>query len=148
MKHLFFLLLFSLLAVATISAQADSSLVKRPQRTYTHNDSVYMAKMNSNGNLMIAGGIGLCGAGAYLMYEGNKVYTTKSTSKTDADGENARNRTQGTIYYAAAGVGLAAGIILTAFGARNKVEFKQRKKMMELQSGILDNSHLGAMLTF
>lgn len=147
MKHFLFLLLFS--AFATIvSAQTDSSSVKIPHRDYTHRDSVYMAKLNSNGNLMIAGGVGLCGIGGYLFYQGHSVYTTKSTSATDPDGENARNRKQGTIYYVAAGVGIAGGIILTALGAKNKVEFKQRKRLMEMQSGILDNGRIGLALNF
>lgn len=143
MKHLFFFLLFSAFAIA-VSAQADSSSAKKSSRAYTHRDSVYLAKLNSNGNLMIAGGVGLCGIGGYLIYQGHNVYTTKSTIA----GENERNRKQGTIYYVAAGVGLAGGIILTALGAKNKVEFKQRKRLMELESGILDNGHLGLALNF
>lgn len=147
MKHLFCILLFSAFATL-LSAQSDSSSVKNQHRDYTHRDSVYMAKLNSNGNLMIAGGIGLCGIGGYLIYQGHSVYTTKSSSLIDADGENARNRKQGTIYYVAAGVGIAGGIILTALGAKNKVEFKQRKRLMEMQAGILDNGSLGLALNF
>lgn len=147
MKHLLFSLLFSVFAVV-VSAQSDSSSIKNTPRSYTHRDSVYMAKLNSNGNLMIAGGVGLCAVGGYLIYEGNKVYTTKSTSAVDPSGENARNRKQGTIYYAAGGIAIAAGIIVTALGAKNKVEFKQRKHLMELQSGILDNGSLGLALNF
>ena len=113
------------------SAQSDSSVVKNSHHTYTHRDSVYMAKLNSNGNLMIAGGVGLCAVGGYLIYEGNKVYTTvPSPTSIDKDGEITRNHKQGTIYYAAGGVAIATGIILTAFGAKNKVEFKQRKRLM------------------
>lgn len=76
-----------------------------------------MAKLNSNGNLMIAGGVGLCGIGGYLIYQGHSVYTTKSA----VAGENERNRKQGTIYYVASGVGIAGGIILTALGAKTKL---------------------------
>ncbi len=98
---------------------------------------------------MIAAGVGLCGIGGYLIYQGNKVYTTDpGPTAIDRSGEIDRNHKQGIIYYAAGGVGIAAGIILTALGARNKVDFKQRKKMMTFQSGLLDNGHLGAMLTF
>ena len=148
MKHLLFLLLFSAFAMVG-SAQSDSLSIKNKPHTYTHRDSVYMAKLNSNGNLMIAGGVGLCAVGGYLIYEGNKVYTTvPSPTSMDKDGEIIRNHKQGTIYYAAGGVAIAAGIILTAFGAKNKVEFKQRKHLMELQSGILDNGNLGLALNF
>ncbi len=143
MKHLLFLILFSAFATV-VSAQTDSTAVKKTPRTYTHRDSVYIAKLNSNGNLMIAAGVGLCGIGGYLVYQGHNVYTTKSATA----GENERNRKQGTIYYVAAGVGIAAGIILTALGAKNKVEFKQRKRVMEMQSGILDNGRLGLALNF
>ena len=143
MKHLFFLLLFSVFAMV-VSAQSDSSYVKNTHRDYTHRDSVYMAKLNSNGNLMIAGGVGLCGVGGYLIYQGHSVYTTKSL----VPGENERNHKQGTIYYIAAGVGIAGGIILTALGAKNKIEFKQRKHLMEMQSGILDNGRIGLALNF
>ena len=126
MKHLFFLLLFSVVSILTISAQSDSSAVKKSTHTNTHRDSVYMAKLNSNGNLMIAGGIGLCGIGGYLFYQGHSVYITKSTSSDPSVKvtDEQTNRKQGTIYYIAAGAGLAAGIILTAFGAKNKVNQK------------------------
>jgi len=143
MKNLFFLFLFSAFTIV-VSAQSDSSTVKKSHRDYTHRDSVYMAKLNSNGNLMIAGGVGLCGIGGYLIYQGHSVYTTKSA----VAGENERNRKQGTIYYVASGVGIAGGIILTALGAKNKVEFKQRKRLMEMQSGILDNGRIGVALNF
>ena len=151
MKY-FFLLFFSALTVLNVCAQSDSASIQRPtqQRVYTHYDSVHLAKLNSSGNLMIAGGIGLCGAGAYLLYQGNKVYTTSPTiaDPTIRQNEINRNHRQGTIYYAAGGVAIAAGIILTAFGARNKVDFKARKKMMEFESGILDNGNIGVALNF
>ena len=150
MKY-FFLLFFSALTVLNVCAQSDSASIQRPtqQRVYTHYDSVHLARLNSSGNLMIAGGIGLCAAGSYLIYQGNKVYTTgPSTNSTNPAEEINRNHKQGTIYYVAGGVGIAAGIILTAFGARNKVDFKTRKKMMEFESGILNNGNLGVALNF
>ena len=149
MKHFLFLLLFSTL-VTMASAQTDSSAVKNTHRDYTHRDSVYMAKLNSNGNLMIAGGIGLCAVGGYLFYQGHSVYTTKSTSDNPSVRvtDEQTNRKQGTIYYVAAGLGTVAGIVLTALGAKNKVEFKQRKRLMEMQAGLLDNGSLGLALNF
>ena len=148
MKHALLLFLFSFF-ILNIFAQSDSSVVKKSSHINTHRDSVYMAKLNSNGNLMIAGGIGLCGIGGYLIYQGSKVYTTvPSPTSNDKDGEIIRNHKQGTIYYVAGGIGIAAGIILTAFGAKNKVEFKQRKRLMEMQAGVLDNGSLGIALNF
>ena len=143
-------LLFILLLTASFgflaNAQTDSTSVGK---TYTHRDSVYLTKLNTSGNLMITGGVGLCAVGSYLIYQGNKVYTTRVSSSSPTWAEDVkRNHKQGTIYYVAGGVGIAAGIVLTAFGARNKVDFKTRKKMMELQSGILDNGHIGLALNF
>ncbi len=148
-----FLVLFITLVLFSISsfAQSDSTAIAKPaQRVYTHYDSVRLARLNSSGNLMIAGGIGLCGAGGYLLYQGNKVYTTSPTITDPAIRQNEinRNRRQGTIYYAAGGIAIAGGIILTALGARNKVEFKTRKRMMEFESGILHNGNLGLALNF
>ncbi len=160
MKQLVLFLLFSAFAVANISAQSsDSARVKRPARTVVsdaHRDSVNMAKLNNSGNLMIASGVGLCAVGGYLIYQGNKVYTTKPmleihpTPEQQAvyDGEVSKNHKQGTIYYAVGGIAIAGGLVLTAIGARNKVEFKRRKHLMELESGLLQNGQLGAMLTF
>ena len=90
---------------------------------------------------MIAAGVGLSGIGGYLVYQGYKVKSTVA-------GEEERNRKQRTIYYVAAGVGIAGGIILTAIGAKNKVEFKQRKRLLEMESGLLDNGRLGLALNF
>jgi hypothetical protein len=59
-----------------------------------------------------------------------------------------RTKKQGTIYLAAAGVGIAGGIVLTAFGARNKVEFKRRKNAMNADLGILPNGQIGFALNF
>ena len=149
MKHALLLFLFSFF-ILNIFAQSDSSVVKKSSHINTHRDSVYMAKLNSNGNLMIAGGIGLCGIGSYLCYQGFSVYTTRSTSTIPSvkKSDEQTNHKQGTIYYVAGGIGIAAGIILTAFGAKNKVEFKQRKRLMEMQAGVLDNGSLGIALNF
>ncbi len=121
------------------------------KKTYNHRDSVNLSKMNTNGNLMIAGGVGLCGAGSYLIWQGTKILnTTPGAAPGTAlyEEEKQRNQRQGIIYLAAGGVGIAGGIILTAFGAKNKVEFKQRKRIMEMQTGLLDNGKLGLALTF
>lgn len=108
-----------------------------------------MARLNNSGNLMIAGGVGLCGAGSYLIYQGLKIYRTPAAAgSNNPAAEVDRNHRQGTIYLVAAGVGIGGGIILTALGARNKVDFKRRKKQMQLQLGFLDSGHLGTSLTF
>lgn len=157
MKHLLLFFLLLTLTVTGALAQTDSTGNKRPVRPASgHRDSVNLSKLNNTGNLLIASGVGLCGIGGYLIYQGNKVYTTVPELKANPtpdqlafrDSEIERNHKQGTIYYAVGGVAIGAGIILTAFGAKNKVEFKQRKRMLEMQGGILDNGHLGAMLTF
>lgn len=144
------LIIVSLLVAVSAFAQSDSSsATKTSPRAYTHRDSVYIAKLNSNGNLMIAAGIGLCGAGSYLIYQGVKVYgTAASPLSANPAAEIDRNHRQGTIYLVAGGIAIAGGVILTAFGARNKVDFVRRKKMMSLQSGILDNGSLGVALNF
>lgn len=155
MKHFILSVLF-LAITSLVFSQADSSVVKKPQRTYTGSDSLYLKRLNNGGNLMLAGGIGLCGIGGYLIYQGNKIYTTVPQLPTNPtpeqlatqQGEIDRNHRQGTIYYAVGGVAIAGGIVLVAIGAKNKVEFKQRKRMLELQSGILDNGHLGLALNF
>ncbi len=121
------------------------------KRTYNHRDSVNLSKMNTNGNLMIAGGVGLCGAGSYLIWQGTKILNTIPAAVPGTalyEDEKKRNQRQGIIYLAAGGVGIAGGIILTAFGAKNKVEFKQRKRIMEMQGGLLDNGRLGLALNF
>ncbi len=140
----------SLLFGLSASAQSDSLLpAKASQHVYDHRDSIYLVKLNNGGNLMIAAGIGLCGAGSYLVYQGHKVYNTPALAGSPtAEAETQRNHRQGTIYYAAGGIAIVGGIILTALGARNKVDFKRRKKMMSLQSGILDNGNLGLALNF
>ena len=148
MKHLFFLLFFSAFTFANVLAQTDSSSIKKPAHSFSHRDSVYMAKISSNGNLMLAGGIGLCGVGGYLIYQGNKVYTNDPPQSATYNSDKERNHKQGIIYYAAGGVAIAAGIIVVALGTKNKIEFRQRKKLMELQSGILDNGNLGLALNF
>lgn len=155
MKHFLFLVLFTAFC-SMVSAQADSLAAKQPRRTSTSADSLYLKRLNNSGNLMIAAGIGLSGIGGYLIYQGNKIYTTVPEIPANPtpdqlaarEGEIQRNHKQGTIYYAIGGVAIAGGIVLVAIGAKNKVEFKQRKRMMELQGGILDNGHLGLALNF
>jgi hypothetical protein len=143
------LLLFFVFAFTVpLLAQTDSLKTKQ-LKPPTHADSLYLAKLNSNGNLMIAGGVGLCAAGGYLIYNGVKVYQTRAAANSiDPSGDVYRNQKQGIIYMAAGGVAIAGGIVLTAFGARNKVDFKLHKKMMTLQSGILDSGALGLALNF
>jgi hypothetical protein len=129
-------------------AQTDT-LAAKSAMPASKRDSVYMARLNSSGNLMIAGGIGLCGVGGYLIYEGVKVYNTApAPNSTDPASDTERNHKQGTIYLACAGISIAGGVVLTAFGARNKVFFKQHQKLMSLQGGLLDNGNLGLALNF
>lgn len=143
MKYLL-LIIFCVFTSSTLFAQNDS--LSRPSKILTKADSVYLAKLNSSGNLMIAGGIGLMGASGYLIYQGYKIYTDKGTPPNTATTQ--RNQRQGTIYLAAGGAAVVAGIVLTAFGATNKVAFKQRKKLMTLQSGLLDSGGLGLAFGF
>lgn len=144
------ILISSCLFLLNVSAQTDSSVVKKDSpKTATHYDSLYMAKLNNSGNLMIAGGVGLFGAAGYLLYQGIKTYNAKAEPHSvDPSGDEWRNRKQGTIYYAVTGVAMAGGAVLIGLGARNKVDFKTRKKMLEMQSGILDNGSLGLALNF
>lgn len=145
------ILIFGCLFLLKANAQTDSSIAKKNiTQSATHYDSLYMVKLNNSGNLMIAGGIGLMGAAGYLTYQGVKIYRTLPDNPASAtyDVELDRNKRQGTIYLVAAGVGYAAGAVLIALGARNKIDFKRRKKMLELQSGILDNGNLGLALNF
>lgn len=117
--------------------------------TYSKRDSVQLAKLNSSGNLMIAGGVGLCAAGGYLLYQGISVYRTRDNSGTSsALARNEQNKKQGTIYLVAAGVGIAGGVVLTAFGARNKVDFKRRKKAMEANLEFFPKGQVGLALNF
>ncbi len=142
----FIFLAFSALA----SAQTTDTVAPVKKSTaLSRGDSLYMVKLNTSGNLMIAGGIGLTGVGSYLVYQGYKVYTTKpaTTGATYNDDLN-RNHRQGTIYLAAGGVAIVGGIVLTAFGARNKVEFKNRKRKLQLDTGMLPSGQLGLALGF
>lgn len=136
-----FLTLFFTLTFLLADAQTNG--------TYTKRDSVQLAKLNSSGNLMIAGGVGLCGAGGYLLYQGITVYRTRDNGNTSsALARNEQNKKQGTIYLVAAGVGIAGGLVLTAFGARNKIDFKRRKKAMEANLEFLPGGHLGFAFNF
>lgn len=155
MKRLFLLLTICVLTTMLAQAQTTDSTATVTQapaaRKFTRGDSLYLAKLNSSGNIMIAAGVGLSGAGGYLIYNGHKVYTTpidqNATAGQQQESER-QNRKQGTIYMAVGGVCIAGGLVLTALGAKNKVEFKKQKKRMTLQSGLLDNGNLGLALTF
>lgn len=159
MKKLLFL--FSICVLTSLFTQAQTSdstatLSQTPARKFTRGDSLYLAKLNSSGNIMIAAGVGLCGAGGYLVYNGYRVYTSSPVGTTPGqqDESERQNHKQGTAYLAVGGIAIAGGVILTAFGAKNKVEFKRIKKRMgqpekvEFQGGILDNGNLGVALRF
>lgn len=145
MLRLFLSVLF-LVAACELSAQSDSASVKKPAPSPTREDSMYLSRLNTSGTLMIAGGIGVCGAGSYLVYQGFKVYNSKVPGNNAED--ISRNHKQGTAYIIAGGVGIIGGIVLIGFGARNKHEFMMRKRMMSLQSGLLDNGNIGFALNF
>lgn len=129
-------------------AQSDSAAAPK-KSALSRGDSLYMVKLNNSGNLMIAGGVGLTGVGGYLIYQGVKVYNSTVVPNTPTAAEDQqRNHRQGIIYMAAGGVSIAGGIILTAFGARNKIEFKHRKKQLQLETGWLPSNQMGLALTF
>lgn len=148
MKPVYFaLLLFFAGTSLQLSAQVDSS--NRVTQTQGHRDSLYVAKINYTGNLMIGGGVGLAAAGSFLIYEGVKIYRTPAAPvSTDPDGDIARNHKQGTAYIAAGTIAYVGTAVLIALGVKNKLEFKMRRKRMELQSGLLENGNMGAMLNF
>lgn len=161
MKQIFLALFLCVASIISLQAQSDSTAAKTQTapRTLTRGDSLMLARMNSSGNIMIAAGVGLTGAGGYLVYNGYKVYNNPIDSKLGASQRQEaerQNKKQGTIYMAVGGVCIAGGIILTAFGAKNKVEFKRMKKYMQqqqqtkavLQGGWLDSGNLGLALTF
>ena len=151
MKSTYVILLILFTAVTMqLSAQTDSSVVKNNgEPKYGFRDSVYAAKLNYTGNLMIGGGIGLAGAGIFLIYEGVTTYKTPAAPQsTDPAGDVQRNHNQGTAYIAAGSAALIGSAVLLALGSKNKIEFKQRKKLMSLQTGLLDNGKMGAMLNF
>lgn len=140
------MLLPILFACINLSAQTDSSIILKPVKTFSKADSVYLAKLNSSGNLMIGGGIGLIGASGFLIYQGYKIYNDRGPTPNAATTE--RNKRQGTIYLAAGGVAALGGVVLVALGASNKVTFKRKQKLMSLQSGLLDSSGLGLAFGF
>jgi len=151
MKSTYIILFFLFISFTVqLSAQSDSSAVKKnEQHKYGQRDSLYAAKLNYTGNLMIAGGVGLAGAGSFLIYEGVTTYKTlPAPLSTDPTGDVNRNHRQGTAYIAAGSAAFIGSAVLIALGAKNKIEFKQRKKLMSLQTGLLDNGDLGATLTF
>ena len=145
MKPASFVLLF-LFTVASLQLKAQSDSASAAQR-FTHHDSLYAAKLNYTSNLMIAGGVGLVGVGSFFIYEGVKVYNTPATGP-NSPSSVAQNHSQGTAYLAAAGVSYIGAAVLIALGVRNKLDFKRRKKRMELESGLLQDGNMGAMLTF
>lgn len=160
MKHLFIILIVCMASIAA-HAQTDSAAAKTQTapRALNRADSLMLARTNSTGNILIAAGVGLCGAGGYLVYNGYKVYNNPidPTWSTGQKEESERqNKKQGTIYMAVGGVCIAGGILCTAFGAKSKVEFKRMKKYMQqqsqtkavLQGGLLDSGNLGLALTF
>jgi hypothetical protein len=149
LAYLILLFLFTVLALE-LSAQADSSESKNnSERRYGARDSVYAARINYAGNLMIGGGVGLAIAGGFLIWEGVETYNTPaSPQSTNPAADVQQNHSQGTAYIAAGAVAFVGSAILIGLGAKNKIEFKQRKKLMSLQTGLLDNGKMGAMLTF
>ncbi len=149
MKQLALFVLFQAFFAVTQAQTTDTTAPVKKSTAISRGDSLYMVKLNTSGNLMIAGGIGLTGVGSYLIYQGYKVYTTKpvpNSSTYNSDLE--RNHKQGTIYLAAGGVAIVGGIVLTALGARNKVEFKNRKRKLQLDTGMLQSGQLGLALGF
>lgn len=152
MKFIVFLLL-TVCSINLVHAQRDSINFKKGTRQttakpFTDKDSIYMAKLNNSANLMIGAGVGLCVVGGYLTYEGVKVYNTKPAPGPTAADDLERNHKQGTIYLACAGVGIAGGLVLAGLGARNKIDFKRRKKLLSIQAGLLDTGNLGLNLSF
>jgi len=150
MKAVLGMILVLTTLTAQLYAQSDSSAVKKNSGPrYGQRDSVYAAKLNYTGNLMIAGGVGLVGAGSFLIYEGVKTYNTPAAPlSTDPTGDVQRNHQQGTAYIAAGAIGYVGAAVLIALGAKNKIEFKRRLKIMSLQGGLTDNGNIGVMLTF
>jgi hypothetical protein len=131
------------------TVRQDSSVQKAVKNTISHRDSIYLSKLSKGGTLMIAGGIGLCGAGAYLIWEGQLVYKSP-VAATSATTTNtiAQNHQQGTAYIVAGGFAIAGGFVLGAFGVKNKIEFKKRRQRLLLQSGLLESGNLGACLSW
>lgn len=159
MKRLLLICLMCALTIAYTQAQnADTTMATKavPTSGLTRGDSLYLAKLNSGSNIMLALGVGLCGAGGYLVYNGYRVYTSTPVGDTPGQQEESerQNHKQGTIYLAVGGIAIAGGIVLTALGAKNKIEFKRTKRhledkrKLELQGGILDNGKLGIALRF
>ena len=151
MKAVYFTILFLFAGLGTaLYGQADTTASKNsPQSKYVFRDSVYAAKLNYTGNLMIGGGVGLAGVGTFLIYQGFKTYNTPAAPvSTDPAGDVQRNHTQGTAYIAGGAIAFIGSAVLIALGAKNKVEFKHRKKLMSLQTGWLDDGKTGVALTF
>lgn len=101
---------------------------------------------------MLAAGVGLTGAGAYLIYNGMRVYNASlcdslSIGGCNIDKERETNHKQGTIFLVCGGLSCALGVALTSVGAVKKVQFKRRKKELLIQpTGSL--SEVGVRFTF
>ncbi len=145
-----YFLLFVLLCIFTdVTAQPDSTKSRPALHAFSHTDSVHLARLNTSGTLMIGGGVALCAAGSYFIYEGSQVYNTMpDPSNTNPTADINRNHQQGTIYLVAGGISIVGGFILGGFGIKNKINFKTRLKYMSLQTGLLPNGSLGASLIF
>lgn len=145
---LFLFVSLPLLAQRTDSVNAAAQPMVKKDTTATKKlklDATYLNKLNTRANLMIAGGVGLNLAGGYLVYQGVKIYNTKAPENcVNCDKEQLErdNKRQGTIYLAAGGTAIAGGIVLTALGAKAKIEFKRAKKYMSLHSGIKPDGSL------
>jgi hypothetical protein len=133
-----------------LCAQSDSSILRKTEyRRPTHSDTLYLARLNHSSNMMIAGGVGLCGVGSYLLYYGITVYNTGADpASTNPAADVNRNHNQGTVYLAVGGLSIAGGIALITFGAMRKYDFKVRKKMMSLQTGLLPDGRMQLALKF
>ena len=143
------LLLVFLFIIASVTAQSDSTKAKPATHACSHVDSVHLARLNTSGTLMIGGGVALCAAGGYFIYEGTQVYNAMpDPASTNPTADISRNHQQGTAYLIAGGISIVGGFILGGFGIKNKVHFKKRLKYMSLQTGLLPDGSLGASLTF
>jgi hypothetical protein len=145
----FFLTILNSFILLQLSAQQDTAIQKAIKYTISRRDSIHINKLNTSGTLMIAGGIGLCGAGTYLIWEGNQVFTSPAApASTNPIADVQKNHQQGTAYIVAGGAAIAAGIILGAFGIKNRIDAKKLKKKLLLQTGLLDSGRLGACISY
>lgn len=140
-----FILFLTLCITAVAFAQTNPATSGAAPSQYTHRDSVNLAKMNTGSNLLITAGVGFCAAGVYLIVEGSITYNTPNGSQGSNTQQNHR---QGAGYISGGAIGIGAGVVMAAFGIKRKMEFKKRLKDMSMQGGLLDDGHLGAMLSF